>query len=575
MIMVFAWQYHSSFSLLSNFYCQFLRNDTRNSHSRSRYGGLKIMMLINPNKRLVVNHLSKSFGVVDSLTDINFELEAGEILGIVGQRGAGKSTLVNILSGLYQPTRGKFILDGKQIQLTAASQSLHEGIEIITQTPFLANNLSVLENIFLGREIFSFNKIKLVPNVGDMVDRARELFAEFDVSPDIISDYPGNLSNELRQIVVLVRSFCFPAKLLLIDDILGSLIYERQELLLEYLKKCKNKDMSIIIISDDLKHLFTISDRILVLYQGKQLATRTTSETTPREIVELIVGTNLKAQVTPVIWAFENYHAAQKQTEELKQTQKVLRQSLREQDSLNRQLFERLRNQVDALDQLNLALQDANRRLVTEREAERKSLARELHDQVIQDLLSYTYQLEEIETRGFSDTNENEMQEIRDGLRNVVSTLRQTCSDLRPPTLDSHGLSAAIPSLVHQWSKISGLKFSLDIDPELGRLPETIELSVFRIIQEGLSNVRKHAQATSVNLTLRRRSNASLLVTLTDDGKGMIAPVNLAVLQEEKHFGLVDISERVSLLGGALQVTSKPRGGTEIKIEIPSPYPTL
>ena len=101
--MVFAWQYHSSFSLLSNFYCQFLRNETRNSHSRSRYGGLKIMMLINPNKRLVVNHLSKSFGVVDSLTDINFELEAGEILGIVGQRGAGKSTLVNILSGIYQP----------------------------------------------------------------------------------------------------------------------------------------------------------------------------------------------------------------------------------------------------------------------------------------------------------------------------------------------------------------------------------------------------------------------------------------------------------------------------------------
>lgn len=524
---------------------------------------------------LSVSHLSKSFGVIDAIQDINFDMKPGEILGVVGQRGAGKSTLVNVLGGIYKPTHGKIEIRGNRIQLGSASQALHKGIGLISQSPSLANNLSVLENIFLGREIGLLNRNNFLPDQKEMVRIARDYLEEFCISPDIVNVRPGNLSNEMRQVVAIIRAFCFPCQLLLVDDILGSLSYERQEKLLMYLKKCKENGTSVIIISDDLRHLFSITDRILVLYQGKQSALKNTSETTAREIVELIVGTNLKAQVTPVIWAIENYHTAQMQTEELRHTQNVLQQNLREQDTLNRQLFEKLRNQMEALDQLNVALQEANRRLITEREAERKFLARELHDDVIQDLISYTYQLDDIESNDLAIENTTELDEIRNGIRNVISSLRQTCTDLRPPALDSHGLSAAIPSLIHQWSNLSGIQYELNLDPDLGRLPEPIELSVFRIVQEGLNNVRKHANATKVKLSLRRRSNASLVVILSDNGKGMRAPVDLAALQEEKHFGLVDISERVSLLGGVLDVKSKQRGGTEIRIEIPSPYPTL
>ncbi len=232
-------------------------------------------------------------------------------------------------------------------------------------------------------------------------------------------------------------------------------------------------------------------------------------------MVEWIVGSNRQEQVTPVIWAFENYYAAQQQAEELQRAQQVLQQSLKEQDPLNRQLIERLRKQLQSLDRLNLALQEANRRLMTEREAERKALARELHDQVIQDLLSYTYQLEDLENEAGETAQQEELAEIRNGIRQVVSGLRQICSDLRPPAIDSHGLSAAIRSLTHQWSKQTGIKVNLEIDPELGRLPETIELSVFRIVQEGLSNVRKHAAgATRVELSLRRSPTASLVVQM-------------------------------------------------------------
>jgi len=291
--------------------------------------------------------------------------------------------------------------------------------------------------------------------------------------------------------------------------------------------------------------------------------------------VELIVGSNRQERVTPMIWAFENYYLAQQQAEELRRNQEELRQNLEKQDSLNRQLIERLQNQVEALDRLNVALQEASRRLITEREAERKALARELHDQVIQDLLSYNYQLEEVENSSVAEEQREELAKIRLGIRQVVGDLRDICSDLRPPTIDNHGLSAAIRSLASQWSEQTGIPVELQIDPALGRLPEPIELGVYRIIQEGLSNIRKHADATHVKLSLQRTSAANLVVQLADNGRGMTQPLDLAQLTDQKHFGLVGISERVSLLGGTLKLTSMPHGGLKIEIEIPSPYPTV
>jgi signal transduction histidine kinase len=523
---------------------------------------------------LSVKNVSRYFGSVGALNDVDFELWPGEVLGVVGQRGSGKSTLFQILSGVVPPGKGEILLDGQPINLRTASQAQRLGIEAVQQNPQLAGNFNVLNNIFLGREIRTANYFRK-PDEKKMAEIAQNLLSSFDMPPELMFEQPANLSNEQTQVMALCRALCRPSRLLLLDDALAALTFERQQKLLGHIKKIAAQNMAVILSSDDLKHIFAVTDRILVLYQGRQLALRPTNETTPREIVELIVGSNRQEQVTPVIWAFENYYAAQQQAEELRRSQMVLRESLEAQDSLNRQLIERLQDQVEALDHLNLALQDANRRLMTERETERKALARDLHDQVIQDLLSYNYQLEEAESEASDPTQREQLAGIRNGIRSVVSSLRQLCSDLRPPTIDSHGLSAAIRSLTHQWSKISGIKVTLEIDPELGRLPEPIELSVFRIVQEGLSNVRKHSQASSVHVALARTSTASLLVELSDNGKGIAKPINLAKLSAQKHFGLLGISERVSLLGGSMQVDSPEEGGMMLQIEIPSPYPSL
>jgi len=523
---------------------------------------------------LRVDRLSRDFGMVHALRDVTFSLAPGEVLGVVGQRGAGKSTLFQILSGVHTPSNGEIIFDGQPVTFQTVSQAENLGIVAVHQTPQLIDHMNVMHNVFMGREVrgkglFGFNR------EGRMLQVTRELLIAFDMPTELAEEPVENLSDEERQIVVLARALCRPCRLLILDDALEALSFARQELLLERIRELSEQQVAVILSSDDLKQVFAVTHRILILYQGHQVALRRTADTTPREIVELIVGSNRQERITPVIWAFENYYEAQQQTEELRQAQRELKQSLEEKNSLNRQLIQRLENQVEALDQLNIALQETGRRVMMEREAERKALARELHDQIIQDLLSYNYQLEEAESRISGEEQQQEIKQIRNNIRQVVGSLRQVCSDLRPPTIDNHGLSAAIRSLVSKWSKQTGTSVELEIDPGLGRLPEPIELSVFRIIQEGLRNVQKHAGASKVKLKLHRTPKASLRVYLADDGYGLDGPPDLAALAKQNHFGLVGISERVSLMDGSLNFSSPPEGGLELEIEIPSPYPSI
>ena len=293
---------------------------------------------------------------------------------------------------LEHQAAGTMALAGKPVRWEAPHQAQKLGIEAVLQVPRLADNLDVAENIFLGREM-ARTPLRVID--WERTTRgALAVLADFDLPPKLLHERVSNLSDEQRQLLVLARALQRPCRLLLLDDTLTALSYERQERLLKRIKQLADQGTAVIISSDNLKHLFAVTDRILVLYEGGLAADRRTADSTPRDIVELIVGSHRQEQVTPIIWALESYHAAQQQAEELRQTQATLRENLEARDSLNRQLVERLHDQVTALNQLNAALQAAQRRLMTEREAERKALARELHDQIIQDLLSFNYRLE-------------------------------------------------------------------------------------------------------------------------------------------------------------------------------------
>jgi signal transduction histidine kinase len=301
--------------------------------------------------------------------------------------------------------------------------------------------------------------------------------------------------------------------------------------------------VAVVFSSNHLDHLFAVTDRIITLRQGAKVGDLKTDETSREEVVAQLVGNLERQQITPTIWALDSFYRAREQAEKLRYHQTLLEKDLAAQDSLNQQLIEQLAEQVQALDRANLALQEAHRRLLTEREGERKRLARELHDEVIQDLLSVNYELEEIEAAGLEDSrNPAGLITVRENIRELVADLRHICGDLRPPTIDSLGLGAALQSFTQDWSERTGIQVSLELDPYLGRLPEAIELSVFRIIQEGLSNVRKHAQASEVQICLEHTSPRALLVSIVDNGLGLPEDFDLAALAAEGHYGLLGIA---------------------------------
>jgi signal transduction histidine kinase len=358
----------------------------------------------------------------------------------------------------------------------------------------------------------------------------------------------------------------------IIDEPTILLSYPYQQKLLSLIQNWQAQGVAVLFSSNNLDHLFAVTDRIITLYQGRKVADQRTDETTREAIVATLVGKVDQRQLFPTIWAFDSYDRVREQAEKLRYHQMLLEKDLAAQDTFTQQLVEQLAAQVQALDQAHLALQEAHRMLLSEREQERKHLARELHDQVIQDLLSINYQLEGLETEdGVPPPLGQELEDVRLGIRILVEDLRRICGNLRPPTIDSLGLGAALQSYTREWSERTGIAVRLELDANLGRLPEATEVSIFRIVQEGLSNVWRHAQASTVQIGVQHTSPRMLMVSIHDDGLGFSGEFDLTDLSSEGHFGLLGISERVALLGGRFRLQHPPNGGSLLQVEIPHP----
>jgi signal transduction histidine kinase len=520
-------------------------------------------------------NLSKSFGTLSVVRHISLEVHPGEVVGLAGQSGSGKSTLAMLLAGVHVPYEGKLYFAGRRLRWPLRRQAL--GIEIIHQTPSLAGNLDITSNVFLGNEIGwpSWGKWVKVPNRQRMDREATRILAQLDMHFASLHEAVANLSSEQRQMITIARAMTRTPRLIVIDDPTRLLSYPRQQKLLSLIQTWQQQGTAVIFSGNNLDHLLAVTDRIIVLRHGRLVAEYRTDETDRAEIVAAVVGTTDRQQLTPIIWALDSYYRVREQAEKLSHHQGLLEQDLVAQDTVDRQLVGQLAEQISALDSVNAALQDAQRRLLTELEQERKSLARGIHDQVIQDLLSVNYELEEIEASGAATPVLcEELTSIRESIRGLVADLRSICGSLRPPTIDNLGLGAAIQSYTHDWSKRTGISATIDLDGNLGRLPEAIELSIFRIVQEGLNNVRKHADAGEVEISIKHTSPRALLLSIADNGRGLEDDFALSALPTEGHYGLLGISERVALLGGRVKFQNQATGGLLVQAEIPHPRVT-
>jgi len=431
---------------------------------------------------LSVTNLSKRFGTLTALRSINLDLYPGEILGISGQSGSGKSTLAMVVAGRYPADEGEIWFNDRPLHYPYHIRSL--GIEAIYQSPRLAENLDITSNIFLGNEIsyHFFGKWLQIPNQLKMDHQAAEILAELGVSYSSLREEVYNLSREKKQMVAIAQVMTGSPRLIIIDDPTQVLSYPYQKKLLSLMTQWKQQGISILFCSNNLDHLLDVTDQIIVLRKGYRAAEFRTDEVEREEIIASMVGTTDYQQLLPIIWALDNYYNAAERAENLQMGQILVERELIDPESLRHQLVDRLTEQITTLDSANQALQNAQRRLMSELEKERKHLAREIHDQIIQDLLSTNYQLEELEaharkTPGYQD----EIAGIRDNIRSMIDELRNICGNLRPPTLDSLGVNAAIMSLAQEWSRRTSIEINLDLEQDIGRFPESIELSIYRV----------------------------------------------------------------------------------------------
>jgi simple sugar transport system ATP-binding protein len=229
--------------------------------------------------------VSKSFGAINALIDVDLQLRQGEVLGLVGDNSAGKSTLMKILTGAYHRDAGDVIVDGVETNFRSPHESRAMGIEMIYQDFALCGNLDVGQNIFLGRW----------PRRGIFVDRrkmygdASEVLKRLKVDVNSVYQKVESLSGGRQQSVAIARAISFDPKVIILDEPTANLSVMATARLLETMAELKAQGVAQIIISHRLTDIFQVGDRVMVLKRGENVGERYVKHTNEHEVLEMIV----------------------------------------------------------------------------------------------------------------------------------------------------------------------------------------------------------------------------------------------------------------------------------------------
>jgi ABC-type sugar transport system ATPase subunit len=248
-----------------------------------------------------VEHVTKRFGAVTALRDVNLRLARGEVLGLIGDNGAGKSTLLKILTGFHRPDSGRMEIDGAEVALHSVSHARSLGVETVYQDLALVRELTVYENMFLGREIVS-RLFGLVPVLRRR--RMREVTARYldDMRlriPSIESPVAA-LSGGQRQAVAVARSAFSDARILLLDEPLAAMGARESATILDLIRRLKARgDMSIVVIAHNYAQIMDVCDRVNFLQHGVIAFDKPTAETSVEELTRLVAAEYRPASSTP------------------------------------------------------------------------------------------------------------------------------------------------------------------------------------------------------------------------------------------------------------------------------------
>lgn len=233
--------------------------------------------------------IRKSFGAIHALRGVSMQVMPGETFALLGDNAAGKSTLMKILTGVYQPDSGVIRVNGEPVAFARPSDSRRRGIEMVYQDFALAENLDIKSNIFLGRELRRSYLGGLLPVLDNsaMEREANRVISSLDLAMDPRLKVK-RLSGGQRQAVAIGRALAFDAKLIIMDEPTASLAVGKVEKLIEVTQRLKSLGVAVIIITHKLDEVFAVASRLMVMRQGQVVGAFRTADTTETELTHLI-----------------------------------------------------------------------------------------------------------------------------------------------------------------------------------------------------------------------------------------------------------------------------------------------
>ena len=241
---------------------------------------------------LALKGVSKHFGPVEALSEVDFEVSSGEVVALVGDNGAGKSTLVKTIAGIHTADDGEILFEGNPVKITGPTDAVDLGIATVYQDLALCDNLDVVENLFLGQETIATGPARFTRSLDEatMEQRTGELLENLAVTIVNLRSEVGTLSGGQRQQVAIARSLLGEPKMVMLDEPTAALGVRQTAQVLELIKRLRERGLGVIVISHNLADVFEVADRVFVLRLGRKAADIPAGESSQEEVVAAITG---------------------------------------------------------------------------------------------------------------------------------------------------------------------------------------------------------------------------------------------------------------------------------------------
>ncbi|HEY7858818.1 MAG TPA: ATP-binding cassette domain-containing protein [Candidatus Nanopelagicales bacterium] len=249
----------------------------------------------NASPLLQLRGVSKSFGAVRVLREVDLTVRLGHVTALVGDNGAGKSTLIKGIAGIHLFDDGEYLFEGKPVTVTTPKQANLLGIEVVYQDLALCDNLDIVENLFLGREITKSGALDEIT----MEERAGETLAGLSVrTVQSVRQKVASLSGGQRQTVAIARAVLWNSKLVILDEPTAALGVAQTEQVLRLVRRLADRGLAVILISHNMNDVLAVADDIAVLYLGRMSTQVRSKDVTHQQVVELITGGKLAGTPT-------------------------------------------------------------------------------------------------------------------------------------------------------------------------------------------------------------------------------------------------------------------------------------